>query len=436
MMKNYLLSVAIGDIAGSAYEFSNRTKQVDAVNLLHPLRDYTDDTVCTFAVAEALLNRADIGENLARRCLADPDRGYGCRFGQWLQSSQRKPYNSFGNGSAMRCAAAGFMVRTQGECIRMAELTALPTHNHSEGIKGAKATAEAIYHLMNGGKKDEIRTYIMEKYYPEYADKTYADIQPAYYFDETCQLTVPAALICFLASESYEHCLRLAIALGGDADTLAAIAGPVAYAFYRTMPEELVQAAKALLPEWMLEVSRRFDEHMATINTTGYHDFFDYISKGFETYINQQKSQLQDGFSAEQNKPQPSDRVTPNMVRSMKENEIFVFGSNLQGAHGGGAARQAYNCFGAVWGEGVGHFGQTYAIPTMHGGPDKIQPYVSDFIAYARQHPEWRFLVTRIGCGIAGFRDAEIAPLFREAMDVENIFLPRGFWKELLGRDV
>ena len=167
MMKNYLLSVAIGDIAGSAYEFSNRTKQVDAVNLLHPLRDYTDDTVCTFAVAEALLDRADIGENLARRCLADPDRGYGCRFGQWLQSSQRKPYNSFGNGSAMRCAAAGFMVRTQGECIRMAELTALPTHNHSEGIKGAKATAEAIYYLMNGGKKEEIRTYILKKYYPE-----------------------------------------------------------------------------------------------------------------------------------------------------------------------------------------------------------------------------------------------------------------------------
>lgn len=436
MMKNYLLSVAIGDIAGSAYEFSNRTKQVDAVNLLHPLRDYTDDTVCTFAVAEALLDRTDIGENLARRCLADPGRGYGCRFWQWLKSSQRKPYNSFGNGSAMRCAAAGFMVRTPGECIRMAELTALPTHNHPEGIMGALATAEAVYHLMNGRKKEEIRTYILKKYYPEYADKTYADIQPDYYFDETCQLTVPAALLCFLASESYEHCLRLAVALGGDADTLAAIAGPVAYAYYRTMPEELVQAAKAILPEWMLEVSRRFDEHMATVNTPDYRYFCDYIGKAYDAYHKNPEAQSEDDQKAAQNKLQPSDRVTPNMVRSMKENEIFVFGSNLQGAHGGGAARQAYNSFGAVWGEGVGHFGQTYAIPTMHGGPDKIQPYVSDFIAYARQHPEWRFLVTRIGCGIAGFRDAEIAPLFREAMEVENIFLPRGFWQELLGRDV
>lgn len=435
-MKNYLLSVAIGDIAGSAYEFSNRTKQVDAVNLLHPLRDYTDDTVCTFAVAEALLDRTDIGENLARRCLADPGRGYGCRFWQWLKSSQRKPYNSFGNGSAMRCAAVGFMVRTPGECIRMAELTALPTHNHPEGIMGALATAEAVYHLMNGRKKEEIRTYILKKYYPEYADKTYADIQPDYYFDETCQLTVPAALLCFLASESYEHCLRLAVALGGDADTLAAIAGPMAYAYYRTMPEELVQAAKAILPEWMLEVSRRFDEHMATVNTPDYRYFCDYIGKAYDAYHKNPEAQSEDDQKAAQNKPQPSDRVTPNMVRSMKENEIFVFGSNLQGAHGGGAARQAYNSFGAVWGEGVGHFGQTYAIPTMHGGPDKIQPYVSDFIAYARQHPEWRFLVTRIGCGIAGFRDAEIAPLFREAMEVENIFLPRGFWQELLGRDV
>lgn len=118
---------------------------------------------------------------------------------------------------------------------------------------------------------------------------------------------------------------------------------------------------------------------------------------------------------------------TPSMITRLNENEIFVFGSNLAGAHGGGAARIAYERFGAVWGEGVGLHGQTYAIPTMQGGVETIKPYVDEFISFAREHSEYTFLVTRIGCGIAGFRDEEIAPLFAKALDVENIFLPRQF---------
>lgn len=118
---------------------------------------------------------------------------------------------------------------------------------------------------------------------------------------------------------------------------------------------------------------------------------------------------------------------TPGMITRLNENEIFVFGSNLAGAHGGGAARIAYERFGAVWGKGVGLQGQTYAIPTMQGGVETIKPYVDEFISFAREHSEYTFLVTRIGCGIAGFRDEEIAPLFAKALDVENIFLPRQF---------
>ena len=126
-----------------------------------------------------------------------------------------------------------------------------------------------------------------------------------------------------------------------------------------------------------------------------------------------------------------SKRRTPNSIFELKPNEVFVFGSNLRGAHGGGAARTAYEKFGAVWGEGVGHFGQTYAIPTMQGGVETIKPYVDQFIAYAMQHPELTFLVTRIGCGIAGFTDKEIAPLFKVAMLVDNILLPGSFVKVL-----
>ena len=124
-------------------------------------------------------------------------------------------------------------------------------------------------------------------------------------------------------------------------------------------------------------------------------------------------------------------RITDSLVVSLKPNEVFVFGSNLDGFHGGGAARAAYNKFGAIWGQGVGMQGQSYAIPTMQGGVETIAPYVDEFIEYAKNHPDKRFLVTEIGCGIAGFAPEEIAPLFANAVDVENITLPQRFWEVL-----
>ena len=122
---------------------------------------------------------------------------------------------------------------------------------------------------------------------------------------------------------------------------------------------------------------------------------------------------------------------TPDFITELNDGEIFVFGSNLAGQHGGGAARLAYNQFGAEWGVGVGLTGKTYAIPTMHGGVDAIAPYVDDFIEFAREHREMKFYVTRIGCGIAGFRDEDIAPLFRNALTVSNIVLPKSFYNIL-----
>lgn len=126
---------------------------------------------------------------------------------------------------------------------------------------------------------------------------------------------------------------------------------------------------------------------------------------------------------------------TPERITELKPNEIFVFGSNLDGAHGGGAARIAYNRFGAIWGQGVGLQGQCYAIPTMQGGVETIKPYVDEFIKFARQHQEYKFLVTRIGCGIAGFKDEDIAPLFKDALEVDNIILPHEFVKHLNKKD-
>lgn len=127
-------------------------------------------------------------------------------------------------------------------------------------------------------------------------------------------------------------------------------------------------------------------------------------------------------------------RVTPNRIAELRPNEIFVFGSNLEGAHGGGAALLAWREWGAIWGQGSGLQGQTYGIPTMHGGPEAIRPYVDEFIRFARQHSDTVFLVTEIGCGIAGFKPAQIAPLFKEAADVPNIYLPQRFW-DVLGKE-
>lgn len=125
-------------------------------------------------------------------------------------------------------------------------------------------------------------------------------------------------------------------------------------------------------------------------------------------------------------------RISPEYIKELNENEIFVFGSNLNGLHGGGAARIAYDKFGAIWGQGVGLQGQSYGIPTMHGGVDVIKPYVDEFINFAKSHPEFKFLVTRIGCGIAGFNDKEIAPLFKDAIEIENIYLPESFYYNII----
>lgn len=259
-MKNLLLSAAIGDISGKPYEFHS-TKNYDEVNLLHPQNDYTDDTLCTFACAEAFVKKLDMAHNLWKRCREDRFRGFGGHFAAWISADSVMPaYGSYGNGSGMRVSSAGFLAKTEEECIEMATATALPTHNHPEGIKGAVATALAIFYAMQGHDKDFIRKNVLEKYYPEWSAMTYAKIKPDYYFDETCQMTIPVAIICFLESKDYVDCIKMAIALGGDADTLAAIAGPMAYAFYKEMPAELIANAKKKLPAWMLEVNDAFDE--------------------------------------------------------------------------------------------------------------------------------------------------------------------------------
>lgn len=403
-----MLGAIIGDIVGSSHEFNSI--KTTKFNLFDKRSIYTDDSVMSMAVAEWLMDdQAHSHEVLEHKMVKygslNPDAGYGGMFFRWLfhpervfKSGKREAYNSFGNGSAMRVSAVGWLFDTLEETERVAEISAGITHNHPEGIKGAQSTAAAIWLARNGKSKQEIKDYISVKYGYN-LDRTCNQIRPNYDFDVTCQGSVPESIIAFLESSDYESTIRLAVSLGGDSDTQACIAGGIAEAFYKDIPAEIVSRAMRLLPSYFIATMKRI------------YDAANYHPK----YIDMEQKEKQ------------SERCTPDFIRSLAPNEIFVFGSNLAGMHGGGAARMAMDKFGAVWGQGVGLQGQSYAIPTMHGGVETIKPYVDEFIEFAKQHPEYKFLVTRIGCGIAGFADEEIAPLFKEAQQLENVWLPESF---------
>ena len=259
-----MLGAIIGDIAGSAYEFHNTNDY--HCDLFPKGSNYTDDTVMTMAVASWLLKDPEhthkvLEEEMVRfaneyRC---PKGGYGGGFRRWLFHTQdRKPYNSWGNGSAMRVSAVGWFFDTLEETERVAEMSASITHNHPEGIKGAQATAAAIFMARTGHSKEEIRDYIEQRFGYD-LHKTYADWYGLYEWDESCQGTVPQALICFLESGDYEDAIRKAVALGGDSDTLACITGGIAEAFHGLILAEMADEAFERLPEDFKTLLKEFE---------------------------------------------------------------------------------------------------------------------------------------------------------------------------------
>ena len=247
-----MLGAIIGDIAGSIYEFDNyRAKDFE---FFGRNADFTDDTVCTIAVADALLNGRPPAEALHEWCNRYPGRGYGGMFGQWIQRPGSPPYNSYGNGAAMRVSPAGLLGRTLEETLDMARRVTEVTHNHPEGLKGAAATAHAIFLAKGGAGADAIRAAIQETYGYDLA-RTVDGIRPTYRFNETCQKTVPEALICALEAASFEDAIRNAISIGGDSDTVGAIAGGVAEVLFG-VPETIVRQAAVKLPPDMQRILR------------------------------------------------------------------------------------------------------------------------------------------------------------------------------------
>lgn len=263
-----MLGAIIGDIVGSRFEWHNiKTKDFE---FLSGRCHFTDDSVMTIAVAKAILeSKKDLSilgdktvewmQKLGQRY---PNAGYGGRFREWLYEINPEPYNSWGNGSAMRVSACGFAAESLEEAIALSRAVTEVTHNHPEGIKGAEATAAAIYMAKTGSTIPEIKDYILKNYYN--INFTLDEIRDTYSFDVSCQGSVPQALEAFFESKDFEDAIRNAISIGGDSDTLAAITGGIAEAYYG-IPEEIREKAEGYLDEELRGMVKEFEgEYMDT----------------------------------------------------------------------------------------------------------------------------------------------------------------------------
>ena len=257
-----MLGAVAGDIIGSAYEFAGR-KDYD-FELFPEGSRFTDDTVMTLAVAKWLVQhdeRCHTKEQLVSCIkelgLAYPYAGYGSMFNAWLWREESHSYNSYGNGSAMRVSPIGLYADTLDEALKLAMMSAEVSHSHPEGIKGAQAVAAAVWMANNGYPKNAIREYIEHKFGYNMS-RTIDEIRPTYKWDSSCQISVPEAIIAFLDGRDFEDVVRLAVSLGGDADTQAAIAGGIASCIY-PIPEHIADECERRLPTELLEIMRNFE---------------------------------------------------------------------------------------------------------------------------------------------------------------------------------
>lgn len=257
-----IIAAIAGDVIGSVYEWNN-VKTMEFA-LFSEKSKFTDDTVLTVAVADCLLNKKDFSKTIWEYGRKYKKRGYGGNFFKWLKTSDPRPYGSYGNGSAMRVSAVGFAFDKLEDVLNVAKQTAEVTHDHPEGIKGAQATASAIFLARIGKSKQEIKDYIIKTFDYD-LDFTLDNIRPIYKFDVTCQGSVPQAIVAFLESSDFENAIRLAISIGGDSDTIACITGGISAAFYKKIPKEILDFVISKLPNEFIEILNKFDEKFITV---------------------------------------------------------------------------------------------------------------------------------------------------------------------------
>jgi ADP-ribosylglycohydrolase len=264
--KQFMYGAIIGDICGSIYEKYNhktdnpyKTDNPTEIDLINQKCYFTDDTVLTVAVADAILTDRDYKQAVHRWANNYPNAGYGKKFCRWFRAGNPEPYDTWGNGSAMRVSAIGWAFDTQDKTLEEAKSSAEITHNHPDAIKGAQSVAAAIFMARHGASKEKIKTYIKETF-DYHLDRTLTEIRPSYSFDKSCQGSVPEAIIAFLESNDFVHAIQLAISIGGDSDTIACITGSIAEAFYRDIPKELIDFVNSKLPDEMKKIVGAFRE--------------------------------------------------------------------------------------------------------------------------------------------------------------------------------
>ena len=250
-----MIGAIAGDIIGSPYEFHS-IKTTD-FPLFSAESRFTDDSVLTLATAFTLMTDGDYAENYRIFGRLYPMAGYGAGFKAWLATDDPQPYNSWGNGSAMRVSPVGFALNDENEVLREAERSAAVTHSHPEGIAGAQATALAVFMARQGADTETIRKELTDRFKYDLS-RTVDEIRPGYTFQVSCRESVPEALICALEADGWESAIRLAVSLGGDSDTQACIAGGVAEALYGPIPDEVAQTVRTLLPEHLQDILEDF----------------------------------------------------------------------------------------------------------------------------------------------------------------------------------
>ncbi len=250
-----MIGAIAGDVIGSVFEqYAIKSTQFE---LFSRHSKYTDDTVLTVAIADAIMRDVDYATSLKTFGMRYPNAGYGGSFFRWIFSSDMKPYNSWGNGSAMRVSPVGFAFTSIEDVLKEAKKSAEVTHNHPEGIKGAQAVSLAIFLARSGKNKAAIKAEISHRF-GYFLDRRLDDIRPHYSFDVSCQGSVPESIIAFLEGENFEDTIRKGISLGGDSDTIACIAGGIAQAFYQDIPQEITSNVRKRLPESFLDIIDEF----------------------------------------------------------------------------------------------------------------------------------------------------------------------------------
>ena len=403
--KNRIIGAIIGDIVGSTYEFAKKIPT--KFKLFRSGCSFTDDTVLTMAIADALLHGrsfADAIEDWGNRYIY---AGFGHSFREWKKRRKNNPSatnNSKGNGCGMRVSPIGFWAKSIDEAMSLAKESAIITHNSPEGIAGAQAIATAVFMAKEQRDKEEIKQFV-EKTFGYDLDLSYEEIwSKVNEYDnvnkmrrerEWAENTCPVAIIAFLNSNSYEECIRTAISYGGDVDTIACMAGGMAAAYYG-VPDEIIKEAAAYLPQDIIEIVNEFD-----------------------------------GLQLE-------NRNTPSQIdRWVKKGHILVYGSGkeISGETKAGTPLRDNESAGYIADRRFrskhqleGLCGDSYAIPTVGATKEEVEAAVARFIVVVKEHPELIFLVTNIGCSKkAGFTPEEIAPMFKAVANNANVYLPKEF---------